>query len=634
MPEIIGRFVFVPAGGDQPVPSTYSIARPNNFDFFPSIPLALGKVPEEVSCPVRDFRSIGDVECLPLVRSDAFLTNRDEIVHELGITGPVEGRISDDLLIASSYKKWGTACVEHFCGDFAFALWSQNENELILARDHLGNSPLFYYIDNSAIAFASSPRLLFDNFQIQRRLNKSKLASFEILEPHRHLCNETWFESIYALPAATILKFRGEEITTRRFWRPTRNPIQAKKSETETYEEFKEVLERAIVPRVEHGGSPGFLLSGGLDSSSITAVAATAMARKNRSIEAFSAVLEAGAKEEDEKDFINEFREFENVNINFVTCEGKGPFSDLPKTFENHDSPFITSRHYVYRSLLESASTKGIRTVFDGSFGEFGATSHSFGGYAEMLSRLHWLSLFRELTAHSSRYGTSLLYNFRALALNPVLPNFVWKLRKSNRTRFEPFTRYSFLAEDLSRELRESIDPEDHPSLRKLPDHLANQISAVEFLQDKMSEFISHRIAEIPVELRYPLLDKRIVEFNLSVPIHMKLRNGFTRNLIRGALKGVLPEKIRTRTSKTPFSPDYQTRFVEQLGIARKVLEEARSNSAIAGILNLDKVNSWLTLDFENPSVMKQNLAIARDHLPQAIYLIEFLRTFDEFGWN
>src|SRR5207244_858826 len=95
--------------------------------------------------------------------------------------------------------------------------------------------------------------------------------------------------------------------------------------------------------------------------------------------------------------YIDHFQSWPNINITYVTDPLRGPFDDIEKNVWSYDSPFITSRHYQYTALSAAAKNIGARVILDGLLGELGPTCHGEGYYSELLVRMHWIRLFREL---------------------------------------------------------------------------------------------------------------------------------------------------------------------------------------------------------------------------------------------
>lgn len=565
--------------------------------------------------------------------ADAVLTNRRELFQKLGISQSDQTQITDSQLILKSYEKWNENCAEYLVGDFAFAIWDEQNKKLFCSRDHLGGSTFFYYKDNERFIFASEPKGILSSTNVEKKFNKNKLAIFLLPEPHTLLTDQSWFENVFPLPAGTNLTVDENSIKIRRFWKPELGNSLPYKNDEEILEAFRELFFQIIEAHLGKKSPTASLLSGGLDSSSIVCVAAKILERQNREINVFAGVLadENDNEFSDERYFINQFKSFPNVKINYVSASEAGPFSNLETLFENFHSPLITSRHYLYTTFCKEAYKIGAKTLFDGAFGETGATFHGQGGFAEMFANLKWLTLWRELKLRKSLYGDSIKYNLRANVINPFLPQFLIDLRrgktqdKLQTVEFHPFQ------EDFAQSLLKNLDFSKQLSHRASPNHRKNQLNEINFLQEKISESPSLHFGKEPIEMRYPLLDKRLIEFCLAVPLNLKIRNGFYRYLIRAGLDKILPPEIQWRTTKTPFSPDYVRRFNSQIGMVREFLADIKSNDPLREILDIEKLKKWANLPIANSERYTNNERIARDYLPQAIYLIYFLRKFSDY---
>jgi len=123
-----------------------------------------------------------------------------------------------------------------------------------------------------------------------------------------------------------------------------------------------------------------------------------------------------------------------------------------------------------------------------------------------------------------------------------------------------------------------------------------------------------------------PLVDRRILEFCLAVPAEFKIRDGYSRFLIRGAMEGVLPRKIQWRTDKKAFSPDYYLRYNAQLAKAREFVAQIRPNDPVRSLVDVERLAKLIT-----PHRSHADNQVARDLVPGSIYLICFLRQFAEF---
>lgn len=567
------------------------------------------------------------------IAADVFLTNRTELFKVFGVLLSDQKKITDRHLILKAYEKWGENCSEHLVGDFAFAIWDEQNKKLFCSRDHFGVNNLFYYKDRERFIFASQPADILDFENVGKKFNKNKLAIFLLPEPHTLLTDQTWFEDIFPLPAGTSLTVDKHGIKSRRFWKPELKENLPYKKDEDILEAFRELLFEIIEARLSTDSPAASLLSGGLDSSSIVSIASKILEKRNQEINVFAGVLPDDHDEHfsDERFFIDQFKSFPNVKINYVSVPDAGPFSNLEEFFEKQHTPFITSRYYLYSAFSREAEKIGATSLFDGTFGEMGATSHGWGGFAEMFANFKWLRLWRELKLRKKLYNDSIKYNIRANVINPLLPQFLINLRHGRRQDEIPLNEYNPLQKDFARSLLDDIDFKQHLHGRITWDHQKNQLNDLIFVQEKMAENACLNLGQESVKISYPLLDKRLIEFTLGVPLHLKFRDGYYRYLIRAALDKILPPKIQWRTTKTPFSPDYLRRYNSQIKMVRELLADVKPNDPLREILDIEKIEKWANLPIGETERYTVNETIARDYLPQAIYLIYFLRKFPEF---
>lgn len=133
------------------------------------------------------------------------------------------------------------------------------------------------------------------------------------------------------------------------------------------------------------------------------------------------------------------------------------------------------------------------------------------------------------------------------------------------------------------------------------------------------------------IERRFPLMDKRLLEFCLAAPSKLKVRDGYSRYLVRGALDGLLPKKIQWRTSKEPLAPDFALRYNAQRERAVALLASIGPKDPVRAIVDVDKLESWSTYEMTASRYTSMQNLCAGFGVPQGLYLIAFLRQFPEF---
>ncbi len=563
--------------------------------------------------------------------ADARLDNRTELFQKLGISIADEKDLADEQLILSAYRKWGDECVEQLLGNFAFAVLDKQRKRLFLARDHLGAKSLFYYSDGEKFVFASKPKAILGVPGIENRVNRNKLAPFAVREANSLFWEESWFENIFPVMAGTCLTVEAKGIRKRKYWEPQLEKKLPFKREEEILEAFQSLIFEVVGNNLRGEFPVTALLSGGLDSSAIVSVAAKILEKQNRQLHTLSAVLPAANDEslEDESFFINHFQTFPNVSINYVTAAGKGPFDNIEKLVWQNDTPQITSRHYLYTAFGECARKNGSRVILDGGGGELGATFHGTGCYAEMFLRLRWVALARELALREKLGGESVKYNLRANVLNPFVPDFLRrnKHRQTQRNFFaaEGCPLQASLAADLIKLIKSKTDSFNR-SNQLSPFHRVNQHKLIGTVQRKRTTIYGG-----DVEYTFPLMDKRLVEFSLAAPYNLKVKNGYQRYLIRAGLDKILPPAIQWRTSKGAFSPDYFRRYNAQRRQAVDFLSDIAANDPIRQVVDVEKIKEWAKLPVPVSDENTFAARAARDFVPDAVYLIYFLRRFSDF---
>ncbi|MDP9055461.1 MAG: asparagine synthase-related protein, partial [Acidobacteriota bacterium] len=395
----------------------------------------------------------------------------------------------------------------------------------------------------------------------------------------------------------------------RRYWEPQTGTGSAIPANSESaLEQLRELLFQAVECRLDREHPVATLLSGGLDSSAIAAIASRYLARKNRQLTAVAAVLpeENLGMFKDERSYIGEFKTTENLNIRYVTARGRGPFDSLADTSRFAAFPLRSSRFFLDEECAKAAIESGAQTLLSGAGGEFSVTSTGERYYLESAIRLRWFALFQMLRNRRASAGPSALRILAGQVFRTIKP-----LRGGS-----PMV---FLNERFR---RECIDGAAYRN--RWPTQRRYQAAAIRFWLRKHA-LARGQTLEL-IRPGYPLLDKRILEFCLALPPGMETQQGYPRYLVRGALEGVLPPRIQWRTSKHPYSPDYFLRYNAQLGVARDYVAGIRPTDPVREIIDVSRLASSL-----QPVDPKLGTTLARDTIPLSLYVIAFLRQFSDF---
>ena len=181
----------------------------------------------------------------------------------------------DTEVILAAYLKWGISCVNYFQGMFAFALYDKKTDELYLVRDRIGKKPLYYWIDGENLVYASELKPIMCYPDFPRTINKSVIKRYM----YQQCVNEPYsiFENVYKVEPGQMIKFHRGNIKKRKYWDIAKVYAEKKQEHVGTYEEakeeLKEILKDSVRKRMIADVPVGAFLSGGYDSSLVTALA-------------------------------------------------------------------------------------------------------------------------------------------------------------------------------------------------------------------------------------------------------------------------------------------------------------------------------------------------------------------------
>ncbi len=511
-----------------------------------------------------------------ILTADARLDNRNELMSTLGITGRPPGEITDSELILGAYERWGERCPEKLLGDFAFALWDRRAQALFCARDHFGVKPFYYYRSDRLFAFASEIKALLSLPEVPRRLNEVRVADY--LVPMLEDKVITFYQEILRLPPAHAMIVSPQGASLRSYWAldPTREIRY--RSDEEYADAFREIFTEAVRCRLRSAYPVGSMLSGGLDSSSIVCVARRLPAQNGgHRLHTFSAIF-PDVPECDERPFINAVLAPGGLEPHYVHGDQLSPLADLEHVLDQEDEPFYAPNLFLHWGLYSAAEQHGIRVLLDGLDGDT-TISHGIGFLVELARTGRWTTLASEVTWLSKRYNRapwSILFH---LAVKPLVPEpvrLVWRvLRNSAQRGRSPNTIISpgFARRiGLAERTRSLLAKRARPARTSIEDHWRRLTSGV---IPFALEVADRTAAAFSIEPRYPFFDRRVVEFCLALPPEQKLRQGWTRMVMRRAMAKILPAEVQWRSGKADLSPNFIRGL---LGCHERVLEEVILN--------------------------------------------------------
>jgi asparagine synthase (glutamine-hydrolysing) len=485
-----------------------------------------------------------------IITADARIDNREELFQKMDITADKDKPVTDSRLILEAYKKWGMQCPNFLVGAFAFAIWDTHNNHLFCARDHMGFKPFHYYYHNGLFIFSTESRGVLAHPEVSAAVNELFVA--DALATLKSEKDRTFYNEIFRLPPAHWIQVSPEITEFRRYWEPDPHYELKLPSEEEYIKLFREKLEEAVRCRLRSAYPVGAELSGGIDSSTIVGLAA-----REGNIKAFSHALPEWAKDQhfpydDETRYSRMVTEYHNIREHhLVTGEREGILEPLRKGLRLHKEVMQGTLSAIFEPLYRKVEQENCRTLLSGYGGDEMVTSRGAGYMQELAGAYRYEKLLKEL--RKKNRGKGALKTAKQFAKNTIV-GIAGKFQPAYKTPKWAHDIYHALAIDPS--FFEEINLKKRfYSKKKLPagcNVRMRQSRRINYdYMPRRLEYCAIQAQTHKAEYRYPLLDKRLVEFYLSLPSSMKFRNGYGRYILRKATEGILPPEIQWRTDKT-----------------------------------------------------------------------------------
>ncbi len=501
-------------------------------------------------------------------------------------TGENPAGKDEEQAVFAAFSKWGPDLPGYLHGDYALALWQPGERKLTLARDVMAVRPLCYFHrPGHVFAFASLPKGLHASGVAPRRLDLIQLG-----QAHLRLFlwgGHTGFEGIEWLAGGHSLVATPEGIRVQRAWRPDPGLVGSwRGTPADAAAELRRLIEESVAARIVGQGPVAAHLSGGLDSSSVAVIAARRLREEGLDLLAFSQLARPEPPVEDEREYVAAVLHQE-PGIRWA------PSHLAPLDVENIEDPDVPLGGAYAASEAEicgRASQCGARILLSGAGGDEGATYNGTNLYAALLRSGKWGQALRETRARARVDRRPLARELLARLIVPLLPEAVIDLRRGQKEQ-------SAGGDRETRALR-LLNPEFGARVwQAMPERVAWNNSAESRIQMLTDSYLDARAnrwsiigARYGIAFSYPLAERRVLDFCLSLPIERFLDGGYSRQPFRNAMAGILPESIRWRTSKfTPF-PDLPLNLAASgRGLETRV-EKLRGTSA-AGLFALDAMS-------------------------------------------
>ena len=538
--------------------------------------------------------------------------NYVELRDELKSLGYSFASQTDTEVVLKGYIAWGEKVLERINGMFAMAIYDRQEKTLFIARDRFGVKPLYYHVGDGQLIFASEIPAILKALPEKPKANENAIFDYLVFN-RTDQTEETFFDGIYKLQHGCCMtldlkenkntentvennKNNNDYLTKKeeselacsssnnldpkyaheqapgqpsaqsysvsltdsseknsqkisknslpiRKWYNLAEHVQQVKAESgkrkgKEKEHFLELMKRAIEIRLRTDVPWGVCLSGGIDSSAITATVIREM--KQLDVHSFSAVYSKDSKA-DESKFIDEFKGIV-PNMHYVHPDADTLFAHLDDYIRIQAEPTPTTSPYAHYCVMNEAK-KYVKVTLDGQGADEALAGYEYIPglyYKTLFTHLRWGRLIREIVQYRRLHKSWRHVKYMAFFMLPS------RMRTKVRVKQRGYIDEVFVARH-----KDSVIADTLYGSRTMEEMLINHF---DYKLEHLLKWGDRNAMAHSMESRAPFLDKDWVEYSLALADGMKIHDGYTKYILRDVMKGIMPEKVRTRVDKMGFS--------------------------------------------------------------------------------
>lgn len=467
-------------------------------------------------------------------------------------------------LLLEAYLELGEGLLPLLLGDFALALWDGPARKLLLARDPVGVKPLFYFQDEKRLIFASEIKgLLAAGAPCER--DDDAFGEFRIFR--FRTMRRTFFKGIRRLPPGFLLVAPGRESSGRAFWGPNPGRHLVLPSREAYRERFRSLFLEAVRCRLPQAGPAALRLSGGLDSSSIAGACARIRDRERPGLSIAAVSILSDAFPDERRHISAACGACGLESLSFLG-EDVDLLDGIETVLHHQESPLFEPMDAWILRQHRLAGERGCRVVLGGEWGDQLMCSGAY--IADLFRQGRWPRFVREFLSYPRRSGGSYRGLARLLLLYLALPGRV-------SDRYESLRRVLYRLARPGRPVPGGMPGPWTGLVEGAPEFLGpafplaarrERYDAVFGVHNVLClELLDKLAAQSGVEARLPFLDRRLIQFCLSVPSEEIVRGGLDRRLQREGLEGLLPASIAARPDKGDYT-DLERACLGRLGFS------------------------------------------------------------------
>lgn len=513
------------------------------------------------------------------VNFNGVIDNFNELCSKCNISLPNKDYAQ---LIYILFLKFKESFISDLEGIFGFCIYDRYKDFILCSRDGMGQIPFYYIHDKDNFAFASEPKFLIDELRLDKALNEKKVLG-HVIQANEDI-NETYFKNVFRVNKGELLILQNNKVVkNHKFHQFEFNDYENYKNDNECYEDFRNIFTKTIKRMTDGHEKIGTTLSGGLDSSSVARVLANE--KSDKEIYSYTFTF-PGLKNKDfkgtnEKGYAQDAINLGGLNSRILGIERHNVFEKLLEDQYKYPEPCTHANRYQEHALIDACISDNVKILLTGFDGDctisYGRDKlNKYIGDGKYKAALQEHVQMKKNMGKNANYLKS-FYQLIFLRYAPEkLIQIYWNARNKNKRNIYK----NILSKNIYGKFHEGNDIE---SMKKTYDY---KISHVEL----MNSYRFQRIFEMTdidytnsgILERHPFCDRKLIEFCLRVPLELKMKNGITRYFLRQSMRGILPDSIIQRISKSNLSPYYMYSIDESLP---RIIDQILNTQSIIGQL-------------------------------------------------
>jgi asparagine synthase (glutamine-hydrolysing) len=456
----------------------------------------------------------------------------------------------------------------------------------------MGVKPFYYYLDDDMFVFGTEIKALFCVDGVPRELNENRLSLFftgnDLSEK-----KTTFYKNINSLSHSHFILVYKNKHENEKYWELNHDAEIRLDSDNDYAKEFEKIFAESVKCRLRSWTPLGIMLSGGIDSSSVTCMVNKIFKENNcqNKVHTFSYVFD-DYPNIDERDFIESVLNIVDVESHYIICDDISPLIKIEEKIKFHDQPLSTYNIAMIHKSNKMINKNGIRVLLTGEGGD-------------------------QVVSHGTNYLEELLCHFK---LNKFLDNIsnisdLYNISKTKlifNTLYHIFHFYVFKLKIFLYDFKYSDDILNKKFLKKTKlNKLLKKLELYNIHNEKQShyyfikqglqygfEMLDQDSSIYNIELRHPFFDKRLIEFCYGIPSEMKIKYGFSRYVLRIGMENILPRKIQWRLEKSKMGFVGANNFLLEKKIIEKTILD--QDNIIQEYIDLKKLQKAFNASLEN----------------------------------